>query len=170
MPTIMLGRKKQHRLLIDDEDYEAVRQLRLQVTERQYVKYCAPGDHRRTPRRYYLHHFILGNHPGKDIDHINGNRLDNRRENLRVASRHLNTVNYHRHNSRNTSGVRGVHWDAQREKWVVQLCVNYRRVKLGYFATIEEATIARQQGELKYFGQLCPVPPLRFEDWGGMGC
>lgn len=61
-----------------------------------------------------------GSWPINDIDHINGNRADNRFENLREATRSENAKNTKRR-SDNTSGISGVSWHSQRKKWVVRI-------------------------------------------------
>ncbi len=66
-----------------------------------------------------------------DVDHINGDRDDNRAENLRAASRSDNLKNS-RTRADNTSGVKGVHWDAQRGKWKAQIKVGDKKLFLGF--------------------------------------
>lgn len=90
----------------------------------------------------YLHRLIGGAERGQDIDHINGNRLDNRRANLRVVSRGQNLQNRTRLQKSNTSGIRGVYWSASREKWIAEAKVNSKSHRIGYFNDIEEASAA----------------------------
>lgn len=73
------------------------------------------------------------------VDHINHNTLDNRKENLRKVSNAENHQNRKGPNSNTRSGVRGVYWKQQRQKWAAQVKVNYKPHFLGYFETIEEA-------------------------------
>jgi hypothetical protein len=84
-----------------------------------------------------------GEDPDDEIDHINGDRSDNRIENLRKVDRTLNTQNSGiRHD--NTSGHVGVRYWAERGKWVA--CLS--RKTLGYFKTFEDAVAARKKAEL----------------------
>jgi hypothetical protein len=83
------------------------------------------------------------------IDHINGNKLDNRRANLRLLDRQqqmLNTNDGLR--KTNTSGYRGVTFDKRRatfaKPWKASVMVNYKYKNLGYYATAEEASAARK--------------------------
>lgn len=87
----------------------------------------------------HVHGPILNN---MQIDHINGNRKDNRIANLRIVSNRQNQEN-RSHKSRNTiSGVKGVHWHKQRQKWVAKIQFQETRMHLGLFSTIEEAKAA----------------------------
>ena len=73
--------------------------------------------------------FHFGEWPTKEIDHINGNKNDNRITNLRLVSSRQNSFNA-RISLRNTSGVKNVRWDAERKKWEVSIkagAVRYRR-------------------------------------------
>jgi hypothetical protein len=88
----------------------------------------------------YLHREILAPPPGLVVDHINGNRLDNRRANLRVATPSENNANSRDRPRR--SGYRGVYWHRQAERWVSQISVNGRLRHLGLFDDPEEAAKA----------------------------
>ena len=69
---------------------------------------------------------------GEEVDHINGNGLDNRRSNLRVLS-HAHNHQNRRSNSNSTSQFRGVYWNRQRQKWVAKGKLNGTNYHLGYF-------------------------------------
>jgi hypothetical protein len=85
--------------------------------------------------------------PAHQIDHINGNRADNRFCNLREAT---NIENAHNRQKRrnNKSGYTGVR--AENHKWLAEIKVNYRPIRLGLFATPEEASEAYQKARKKY--------------------
>jgi len=90
-----------------------------------------------------------GEWPDKQIDHINGNPLDNRIKNMRVVSTRENGKNRKRP-STNTSGIIGVSWNKRQSKWVSQICVNYKKIFLGCYDNITDAASARQTAEKKY--------------------
>lgn len=94
-----------------------------------------------------MHRQILGLLPrdGHRGDHINGNRLDNRRSNLRVANASLNGQNRLGLEARNTSGYRGVTFDKTtrcRHKWRAQATLDGHNRTIGRFATADEAGVA----------------------------
>ena len=88
---------------------------------------------------------------GKYIDHINGNTLDNRKCNLRICS---NAENARSRKVRkdSSSGYRGITFYKQTKRWVAYIGINYKKINLGYYSTIEEAIEARKIAVKKYHG------------------
>lgn len=95
---------------------------------------------------WFLHH---GEWPRLLIDHINGNPLDNRIDNLREATFRENKINACR-NGNNTSGVSGVSWHKGAQKWVAYISNYGKRINLGTFVFFEDAVKARKEAEKKY--------------------
>jgi hypothetical protein len=95
---------------------------------------------------------VHGSDPGASlIDHINGNGFDNRIENLRLANPSQNLSNKRKINS-NTSGTVGVTWDKANQKWIAQIMVNRRHIKIGRFLSKSDACAARKAAEIRHFG------------------
>ena len=91
---------------------------------------------------------------GVEVDHINGNKLDNRKCNLRLATRAQNSQNFKSaHKNNRTSGVRGVSWNKLAKKFKAQLKLNGVIMHFGYHDTIEEAdeVIKRARARLMPF-------------------
>lgn len=101
-----------------------------------------------------LHHLIILNKTKKGmvIDHINRNKLDNRKINLRYVSSRINARNTKVH-SHNTSGVKGVFFSKKDNRWVARMILNNRQIHLGQFKDKDLAIKARLDGELKYWGE-----------------
>lgn len=91
-------------------------------------------------------HIYYGKKPNKDIDHINRNPSDNRIINLRLVTRQQNCLN-RRMNKNNTSGVTGVTWNKQINKWQAQITVSKKTILLGTFLNFEDSVKARKAAE-----------------------
>ena len=103
-------------------------------------------DCRRLPGHQWAWLYVYGYFPENEIDHINRNRLDNRIENLREASRSCN-----RRNScvpRNcTTGVKGVGWDKWSGKWAARIYDQQKNIRIGRYKDFSEAVCARLAAE-----------------------
>lgn len=104
---------------------------------------------------FLAHQIVFAMHHGwtpAEIDHINGDRADNRIENLRAVSRSQNLQNAGIR-SDNTSGVRGVSWSKLRNKWHVRIWKEKVKHSIGFFDDLEDARLARLQAEITMFGE-----------------
>ena len=105
--------------------------------------------------RYRAHRlarfYMTGEWPENDIDHINRDRDDNRFANLRLATRSENHANRGMRID-NTSGLKGVHWHKQRQKWTAHIKHNGKTVYLGLFESKDEAYKAYCDAANAHFG------------------
>lgn len=99
-----------------------------------------------------LHRLIMDCPSDMVVDHINHNKIDNRKANLRIVTQSQNAMNTIR--GCNTSGYRGVSWNTQKNKWVAQISVNKKHIFLGYYNDIDEAVLAYKQARNKYYGDI----------------
>jgi len=100
---------------------------------------------------------VLGRELGRHemVDHINGDRLDNRRANLRVLTNHENGHNRADLNRNNTTGYRGVYPTKSRTSpWMAVITVNKQRRYLGVYPTPEAAALAYDQAAAKLVGHV----------------
>lgn len=98
----------------------------------------------------YFHRAVLG-FPNGIVDHINRNKLDNRKKNLRVVCRHINAVNRDIQKN-NTSGYRGVSFLKKNKVWMSCITVNKKRHYLGCYSTAKQAAVAYNLAAKKFFG------------------
>lgn len=135
---------------IDECDYETINHIYWYKGRNGYFY----GDNVKTKKLVLLHRVIMEvlNEPNIVIDHINHNKTDNRRSNLRkctVKQNNLNTMK----KVTNTSGCTGVSWDKSRNKWKSVIGYNHKTIHLGRFTNYDEAVKIRKQAEEKYFGE-----------------
>jgi hypothetical protein len=100
----------------------------------------------------YLHRRLMGEPEGLQIDHIDGDGLNNRRYNLRVVTSAQNNRNTRRP-CNNKSGFKGVSWDKGRGKFRASIRTNYKQTHLGMFTSPEEAHEAYCRASEKYHGE-----------------
>lgn len=144
----------------DLEDYDKIREYCwYKDFSTGYMKTKTPNN-----KWIYMHRFITD---GKYelVDHIDRNKLNNRKENLRNATKRQNTLNRNSVISTNTSGITGVYYDNKRDKWRTQICIDNKTRYLGIFIDKEDAIVIRLQAEAKYFGKSAPQRHL-FKEYG----
>jgi len=115
-----------------------------------YIRISVAGQQFYAHRLAWL--YTYGILPAKnEIDHINGNTLDNRIANLRLATHAQNGHNQGLRRN-NKSGVKGVTWDAERRKWFASITVNSKTKGLGRYDDFKDAVAARAAAETEHHG------------------
>ena len=143
--------------IFDIEDYEKVKDVSWQMTKFGYIY----GIYNK--KQVFIHQLITGfKYP--IIDHINRNKLDNRKCNLRPASTSQNARNKCVKRT-NNSGYTGISWDKRESKWSARICVNYKTIFLGRYKNIEDAIKVRLKAEKQYYGEFAPQKEL-FNKYG----
>lgn len=100
----------------------------------------------------YMHRLIMDLPEGMVIDHIDGNGLDNREKNLRVCSQKQNLYN-RKVQSNNKLGVKGVRWNKHKNRFEPNITVDGKKIYLGRYKTVEEASEAYKKAAIKHFGE-----------------
>jgi len=136
---------------IDLEDVEKCKEYkwhRKVYKTREYVQTKIEGKNVKIHQlllEYYAKYF--------EIDHINGDGLDNRKSNLRKCTHQENMMNQRVLPSNNKSGHIGVYYNQIIEKWIAQIKYSQKNIYLGAFKKKKQAIAARKLGEIKYFGE-----------------
>lgn len=145
--------------LVDDEDFETLAQFRWGISNgyatRRLKRKTLPCG-KRVQCDQKMHRLIMGEPKGRQIDHINENKLDNRKENLRIATAGQNRCNITKKKN-NTSGFKGVVWDKDRQKWISQIRSKSKNHSLGRFKTKEEAALAYDVAATKLHGEFAKL-------------
>lgn len=140
--------------LVDDEDYEAFGALKwsshkIQLPSGRRYVYAQRKNGRRT---IGLHRLILAAPRGLVVDHINGDTLDNRRDNLRLVTHKVNMRNRHGANANSVTGVRNVRLDSRNGRFIVSLQPRSGYLHIGTYASLEEATKAAARVREEVYG------------------
>lgn len=144
--------------IIDDNDYDLVTQYSWHVIFKNANKipYAQNRIWNKELKKYEnwsLHRWLLRPPKNMDIDHINGNSLDNRRSNLQVVPRSMNIFNkapYHK--SKRSSQYRGVCWDKSRNKWSAHICRQGKQKTIGRYDNEKDAALAYNKEAIKLYG------------------
>jgi len=148
--------------LVDDEDYKYLSQYKWYCSVKGYAARNVAQDGKKITMR--MHQAIMGKQNDKlEIDHKNGNKLDNRRDNLRICSHAENSKN-RKIQVNSTSGYKGVTLHVEHlpsgniyKNWTARITHNGKRIYLGGFKTPEEAGAAYAKKALELHGEFARI-------------
>lgn len=106
----------------------------------------------RKDNHIFLHRLVMAPENGMYVDHIDGNKGNCRRSNLRFCTYAENNRNM-KISKRNSSGYKGVHWASDRRKWRAEITVNGKHIRLGSYDSIDEAAEVYDKAATFYFGE-----------------
>lgn len=152
MRELQLSRSKV--ALVDDEDFERVSQHKWAATPARNTWYGVTNVKRSDggPTTLSLHRLILRLPPGRvpEVDHVDGNGLNCRKQNMRLATHAQNMQNRRGAHRNSLTGVRGVSFDKKVGRYIARLCANRQRIFLGLYDTLAQAELAAIEGRRKY--------------------
>jgi hypothetical protein len=138
--------------LVSKSDYTHLNQFNWNVSNKGYI--YAYVD----KKLWFLHRYICHTRKKKDItgivvDHINSNKLDNTRQNLRCVNITDNNINRTKAKGCSSKYI-GTYWNIEKQKWKAGITVNEKQIFLGYFNDQVTAAKARDRATKKYFGKI----------------
>ena len=136
------------RFVIDRTDYPLVSHYKWVANRAGY--FLASTGQR--DEHIFLHRLIMNPPAGLYVDHIDGDKSNCRRSNLRICTKTENNRNVGL-TSNNQSGYKGVHWAADRGKWRAEITVDRDHIRIGSFDSAEEAARAYDEYALFCFGE-----------------
>jgi hypothetical protein len=137
--------------IVDDADFEYLNQFKWYLLKSN-SNYYAIRTKRPENKLIQLHRIVIQAKQGEIVDHINGNKLDNRKCNLRICTKSQNCQN-RKISKLNKSGFNGVSWNIRNKKWVAQIACNNQKIHIGFFNEPIEAAKAFNEAALKYHGE-----------------
>lgn len=144
-------------ILVDDSDYEWLNSMAWHITPKDYASHTEKG------KRILMHRLILNTPKGMLTDHIDRNRLNNTRANLRICTHHENCFN-RKKNANNTSDFKGVNWDKKDKKWRAKIYYKEGTKHLGSYTNKMDAAKAYNDAAIKLYGQFAALNPIP-DDW-----
>lgn len=140
--------------LIDDEDYDLVKQIKWCATKSGDKYYARTGSATAVVGHPFIlmHRFILAAPRNMHVDHIDGNGVNNQRTNLRLCTHAQNLYNRGAPTS-NKSGYKGVSWHSGAKRWRSTIMVNCKQTHLGFFKDPKDAHLAYCEAARKLHGE-----------------
>jgi hypothetical protein len=147
--------------LVDEDDYERASTYKWHAIKRGRLHHAMRSVKRGGVRStVYLHRWLMDAPTGIEVDHRNGDGLDNRRENLRLATHAKNAVNHRRRGSSKSSAFHGVCWHTWSQRWRVVICAGpktsrgtAKQIYVGVFRDETDAARAYDRAALIHHGE-----------------
>lgn len=146
---------------VDDELFEEINRYKWSFDQRYIYRkeWLLSVNGKQKYRKIYLHKFINQTPKGFDTDHIDGDKLNNLRENLRSATRSQNNMNASKTKD-TTSKYKGVFFDRRSGKWRAEIKINGKAKYIGLFKDQDEAALAYNKAAELLFGDFCKTNKL----------
>ena len=139
--------------MVDDDLFDYLNQWKWQVVKDSHTNYAVRNEGKFPFRkRIKMHREIMKPSPNMQVDHVDGNGLNNVRENLRVCTQSQNKKNARKRKD-STSGFKGVTYYKRYGNWRSQIAVNGKRINLGYFSDPIDAAHAYDNAAREYHGE-----------------
>lgn len=138
--------------LVDDEDFAYLSNWMWRRDRMGYAIRTTRIKGTKRIKTIKMHRIINKTPDGMDTDHMDGNKLNNQKANLRSCTRSQNCQNA-RGRIKGTSKYMGVYWNKRDSKWRAAITVNYKKIVLGSYNSEHDAALAYNRGAIKYHGK-----------------
>jgi len=157
MKELLLNNSKDFSI-VDDDVYEKIKNITWYKDAKGYVvykKYKGKLNGKYVSETIYLHRFVLDFPFKLQVDHIDMNKLNNQKINLRACTNQQNNRNT-KSKKNSSSKYKGVSWDSKNKKWISQICLGQNKhKKLGRFTNEEDAARKYDEAAKLYHGEYC---------------
>lgn len=143
-------------ILIDDEDFHLITDFNWWKRYKNGTYFISATEESGKSKFFALHRIILNAPRGMQVDHINGNTLDNRKENLRICTPDQNQQN-RKMRKDCSSGSKGVYYNKKTDRYESRIAANKKRLFLGSFKTKDEAEQAYVKASRSLYGSFSRV-------------
>lgn len=156
---------------VSDEDFESLSKYKWHTKVCKYTAYACRserGSCNSYRKQILMHRFLLGTREGEMVDHIDGNGLNNTRENIRIVTAGQNNMNRRLKSHGKSSKYKGVSRYKGRKKWVAHITKDGKTTYLGSFKNEGDAGLAYNKAALELFGEfaaLNDVEPEKSFSW-----
>lgn len=147
------------KILFDKDDQKLFDSYKWRISTQGYLVAYKRGSGRKHYSIIAFHREVLNANKNQQIDHINGNRLDNRKENLRLCNNAENNRNKLK-SKKGSSKYKGVCWHKASKKWKASITVNYKSIHLGYFSIEKDAAKAYNEAAINFFKEFALLNKL----------
>lgn len=138
-------------VIVDDSDHELLSKYKWHFTKGGYA--IRSEGPRKKRIQIYMHRQIMDAKKGEYVDHINLDKLDCRRENMRICTNQQNAFNQKKRRANCSSKYKGVTWWPRDSKWKAGIMVNYKHKNLGYYENERDAALVYDNAAKQYFGE-----------------
>ena len=152
--------------LVDDKDFEMLSKHKWHILQQKHTSYAITHIKRNGKQTTLrMHRLVMGEPQGMQVDHIDGDGLNNQRFNLRACTNKQNSMN--QRSTYGSSRYKGVSWNKANSKWQAHIQKDGKLRRLGYYGSETEAAKAYDEGARKHFGEFAY---LNFPKKGEQGC
>ena len=138
-------------ILVDDEDYNWLNKHKWYNNGVGYMSTYIKINNQR--KRKYIHRLIMNEPDNMNIDHIDGNGLNNQKSNLRIVTVSQNQMNRRKGKKSSSSKFKGVYFHKGDKQWISRIHINGKTKYLGHFKIEKEAAMAYNKAAIELFGE-----------------